>query len=167
MDDDWVWEIANLIRWLKQTFKDFKIERFLFGEIYSNYFLNASEFILSLMEELGYDKEENLNDSSSSSSPKKPSPNSTPLKQTSTYFNSQQMNDSLNEQKSISFHSSSLQLLREDSNSSYTFVGGVNSLFEEECPDEVDSKEHDELSNSHNKDENKDDLLNEFEKKKT
>ncbi len=53
VDDDWVWDIANSIRWIKQKFKDFKIERFLFGEIYANYSLNAAEFISSLMEELG------------------------------------------------------------------------------------------------------------------
>lgn len=53
VDDDWVWDIANQIRWLKQKFKDFKIERFLFGEIYANYYLTASDFICSLMEELG------------------------------------------------------------------------------------------------------------------
>ncbi len=26
VDEDWVWEIANSTRWLKQIFKDFKIE---------------------------------------------------------------------------------------------------------------------------------------------
>lgn len=60
IDDDCVWEIANSIRWLNQIFKDkFKIEKFLFGEIYANYYHLASEFILDLMEELGYDKDDN------------------------------------------------------------------------------------------------------------
>ena len=53
VDDDAVWDIANSIRWVKQKFKDFKIERFLFGEIYANYYLNSPDFIASLMEELG------------------------------------------------------------------------------------------------------------------
>jgi hypothetical protein len=64
VDDDDVWEIANLIRWLNQLFKEkFKIERFLFGEIYPNYYLNSPEFVVSLMEELGYDKSQNDDDS--------------------------------------------------------------------------------------------------------
>lgn len=53
VDDDDVWDIANSIRWVRQKFKDFKIERFLFGEIYASYFANAPDFINSLMEELG------------------------------------------------------------------------------------------------------------------
>ena len=62
VDDDDVWEIANLIRWLNQLFKDkFKIERFLFGEIYANYYTASPEFLFSLMEELGYDNS-NQND---------------------------------------------------------------------------------------------------------
>ena len=63
IDDDDVWEVANLIRWLNQLFKEkFKIEKFLFGEIYSNYYLNSPEFVVSLMEELGYDNSQNDDD---------------------------------------------------------------------------------------------------------
>jgi hypothetical protein len=59
VDDDCVWEIANSVRWISQTFKEkFKIEKFLFGDIYAAYFAQASDFIQSLMEELGYDKDE-------------------------------------------------------------------------------------------------------------
>ncbi len=58
IDDDSIWEIANTMRWLNQKFKDdFKIERFLFGEIYANYYQSSPEFIFGLMEELGYDKD--------------------------------------------------------------------------------------------------------------
>jgi hypothetical protein len=65
LDDDCIWEIANTMRWLNQKFKDkFKIERFLFGEIYTNYCQTSPEFIFSLMEELGYDKD-NDNDTTS------------------------------------------------------------------------------------------------------
>jgi hypothetical protein len=62
VDEDCVWEIANSFRMLSQMFRErFKIERFLFTEIYANFHtLQSSEFILSLMEELGYDKEEQL-----------------------------------------------------------------------------------------------------------
>lgn len=56
IDDDAVWEIANYIRWLNQAFHEkFKIEKFLFGEIYSNYYLSSPELLMNLMEELGYD----------------------------------------------------------------------------------------------------------------
>ena len=59
VDDDWVWEIANQIRWLSQTFRDkFKIDKFVFGEIYAGFHAAAPEFVLNLMEELGYDKED-------------------------------------------------------------------------------------------------------------
>jgi len=62
VDEDCVWEIANSFRMLSQMFRErFKIERFLFTEIYANYHTpSSSEFILSLMEELGYDKEDQL-----------------------------------------------------------------------------------------------------------
>jgi hypothetical protein len=61
VNEDDIWEIANSIRWLNQTFKDtFKIEKFIFGEIYPSYFTNFPEFMTSLMEELGYDKEEKV-----------------------------------------------------------------------------------------------------------
>lgn len=60
VDEDFVWELANSIRWLSQAFKHtFKIEKFLFGEIYATYNGQAPEFILALLEELGYDQEEN------------------------------------------------------------------------------------------------------------
>lgn len=58
VDDDFVWELANTIRWLSQILKEkFKIEKFIFGEIYANYHVNSAELVLSLMEELGYDNE--------------------------------------------------------------------------------------------------------------
>lgn len=63
-DEDFVWELANSVRWLSQTFKQrFKIEKFLFGELYAAYHTGpATEIIQSLMEELGYDKEETDDD---------------------------------------------------------------------------------------------------------
>jgi hypothetical protein len=58
LDEDFVWDVANSIRWLSQTFKEkFKIEKFLFGELYAAYNGQAGEIISSLMEELGYDIE--------------------------------------------------------------------------------------------------------------
>ena len=67
MDEDWIWEIANYIRWISQTFRDkFKIERFLLGEIDSNYIAIAPDFIIGLKEELGYDNHDTDNSSDSS-----------------------------------------------------------------------------------------------------
>lgn len=180
VDEDWVWEIANSTRWLKQIFKDFKIEKFLFGEIYANYFQTASEFILSLMEELGYDKDDHANESSSNS----------PLKNSLT-----KLNDSNNEQKNLTWteketlltsnsskilsqltHSNSnpaLSYLREDSNSNYSFTGGVNSLFEDEFPErsnnnnnDSDQIEHDDLSQNVNLTNDSDKSLDDLKKKK-
>ncbi len=63
VDEDHVWEIANMIRWLNQTFKEkFKIDKFVFGEIFSTYSAIASDFIFALMEEMGYDKDDKLED---------------------------------------------------------------------------------------------------------
>lgn len=71
LDEDGIWEIANWIRFLSQTFKErFKIEKFLFGEVYATYASSTSslaitssqELMSSLMEELGYDKEDKEND---------------------------------------------------------------------------------------------------------
>ena len=185
VDDDWIWDIANSIRWVKQKFKDFKIERFLFGEIYGNYFGAASEFILNLMEELGYDKVDNGNESSSSTSD---SPHASPTKIARTYYGSQQQLNESNEahkskgNKDFPLSSSakflsqlsqtqanSLHSLRDDSNSncSYSFIGGVNSLFEEEATNsnEQDFNDYDEHSQNPNND-NADNVLNEFIKKK-
>ena len=68
VDEDGVWEIGNSIRALNQTFRDkFKIEKFLFGEIYPSYGQAAPEFVASLMEELGYDKDEHSPSSESDS----------------------------------------------------------------------------------------------------
>lgn len=166
VDEDWVWEIANSIRWLKQAFKDFKIEKFLFGEIYANYFQNASDFIVSLMEELGYDKEDNANESTSTT------PSESPCKK--------YLNDSNGEQKEpinanitrLLTHSASnptLSYLREDSNSNFSFTGGVNSLFEDEdrttTYNDSDLVENDEQSQTANLDDG-DKLLNDLKKKK-
>lgn len=167
VDEDWVWEIANSIRWLKQAFKDFKIEKFLFGEIYANYFQMASDFILSLMEELGYDKDDNTNESSTTT------PSESPCKK--------YLNDSNNETKepinpSISrllTHSASnpalSHLMREDSNSNFSFTGGVNSLFEDEdrttTNNDSDLVENEEASQAANLDDG-DKLLNDLKKKK-
>jgi len=70
VDEDSVWEIANSFRMLSQMFRErFKIERFLFTEIYANFNTpQSSEFILTLMEELGYDKEEQLSQLNNNSS---------------------------------------------------------------------------------------------------
>lgn len=70
VDEDFVWELANSVRWLSQTFKQrFKIEKFLFGEIYAGYHDStaASELVQSLMEELGYDKADDDDDSDAES----------------------------------------------------------------------------------------------------
>lgn len=174
VDDDWVWDIANSIRWLKQKFKDFKIEKFLFGEIYANYYINATDFISSLMEELGYDgNEDNGNESSDEEVPKK-----SPTK----LVNSQQQIISGADVKNISSsakflsqlsHSQGVNpqlssILKEDSNSSFSLIGGVNSLFEEEertntC-DGVDHNDNDETTFQPNNE--KADILDEFIKKK-
>lgn len=189
VDEDWIWDIANTIRWLKQTFKDFKIEKFLFGEIYANYFQSATDFILNLMEELGYDKDDNTNNNNESNSN---SSNSSPTKNNSS---TQHLNDSNNEQtkqtnlsqittnttiplsmssKLLSqlTHSNSntaLSFLREDSNSNYSFTGGVNSLFEDEYPErnnnESDLNEYDDQSQNTNFDDG-DKLLTDLKKKK-
>ncbi len=199
-----MWDIANSIRWLKQKFKDFKIEKFLFGEIYANYFLNASDFILSLMEELGYDKEDNGNESNgSSSSSAESSPANSPTKkspQKAAHFSQQQQkqlnisSESLKQKNSNKpfISSSSAKFLsqlsnsnsqttnqnRDDSNSncSYTFTGGVNSLFEDETTDrhvaynDLDSNDLDDTSYLHQSQnlnyKDTDNILNEFIKKK-
>ena len=152
VDDDWVWEIANLIRWLSQTFKEkFKIEKFLFGEIFTTYHSNSPEFILSLMEELGYDKDDNNGDDkdsnsgfdSTSDSSTLASPLATPHK--SPFKNGSQTTNSILKKNAASVSSqltigtsicnnlTNHSYLREDSSSncSYTFVGGITSLFED------------------------------------
>lgn len=69
VDDDFVWEMANSIRWLSQTFKQrFKIEKFLFGDVYAAYHGGAAlELVQALMEELGYDKDDEDDDENDSS----------------------------------------------------------------------------------------------------
>ena len=133
------------------------------------------------MEELGYDKDENAESSSNS-------PNCTPMKKTAI-----PLNDSNNEQATTAkdtiplsssskflaqlSHSNSnqaLNYLREDSNSNYSFTGGVNSLFEDEYPERAnnnnndsDLNDNDEQSqNTHNLDDS-DKLLGDLKKKKT
>lgn len=177
VDDDAVWDIANSIRWVKQKFKDFKIERFLFGEIYANYYLNSPDFIASLMEELGYDQEDNANESSSDIESPKKSPSK-------VLGSQQQLTESNDKLKSVSSsakflsqlsqtQASNIQLssiLKEDSNSSFSLIGGVNSLFEEEeggnTNDVADQNENDDTNNNQNNVE-KGDILDQFMKKKT
>ncbi len=170
VDDDWVWDIANSIRWLKQKFKDFKIERFLFGEIYASYFTQAPDFISSLMEELGYDKEDNGAESSSDTE----SPKKSPLRAVA----SQSEPSDANKPKMVSSSAKFLSqlssepgsgvklssLLQEDSNSNFSVFGGVNSLFEEE---EKPGNDFVELSEASNQPiEKEKDILDEFMKKK-
>lgn len=169
VDDDWVWDIANSIRWLKQTFKDFKIERFLFGEIYANYSLNAPEFISSLMEELGYDKEDNNASESSSEDESVHSP-TIPLNTSDSTGN---------KLKIISSSSKFLSQLsqtacNEDTNSNFSLMGGVNSLFEDDEEVSTDvgfDGQNDEESCSQQYfgggDREKVDILDEFIKKKS
>ncbi len=141
------------------------------------------------MEELGYDKDENTNNNNESNSN---SSNSSPTKNNSS---TQHLNDSNNEQtkqtnlsqittnttiplsmssKLLSqlTHSNSntaLSFLREDSNSNYSFTGGVNSLFEDEYPErnnnESDLNEYDDQSQNTNFDDG-DKLLTDLKKKK-
>jgi hypothetical protein len=208
VDDDWVWEIANLIRWLSQTFKEkFKIEKFLFGEIFTAYHSNSPEFILSLMEELGYDKDDNNGDdkdsnsgfdSTSESSSALASPLATPHK--SPFKNSSQAtnsvlkaNASVSSQHTIATsicnNLTNHSYLREDSSSncSYTFVGGITSLFEDYSQTNFSSQLNATCSNNNNNNnslfndsnendndnnltlanDNTDILLNELNKKKT
>ena len=140
------------------------------------------------MEELGYDKDDN-NDSNSNSSN-----NSSPIKNNiNNNSASSHLNDSNNEQKQIITlsqttaasvnplpklflsqltHSNSnpaLSFLREDSNSNYSFTGGVNSLFEDEYPErnnnDSDLNEYDDQSQNTNFDDG-DKLLPDLKKKK-
>lgn len=197
VDEDFVWETANSIRWLSQTFKEkFKIEKFLFGEVYASYFGTAPELTVSLMEELGYDKDDNLDETNSSanSSPSTSilvTPNKSPSVSnqipTATSVSKNANNYSqFNEQasKELSQSNSSLKLahrlgsfsnptlLREDSNSSNScaFTGRVNSLFEDyNQSNDVDSHENDDYISSQNnedRDRDSDDLLNDFIRKK-
>lgn len=55
IDGDFVWELADSIRWLARAGKDrFKIERFLFDELCPVYESRAPRLVRSLLEELGY-----------------------------------------------------------------------------------------------------------------
>ena len=209
VDDDWVWEIANSTRWLSQHFKEkFKIEKFLFGDIYATYHQILPDFVISLMEELGYDKEDNTDtdDNAQSCSSVAPSttgsPLATPIK-SSPVKNVQQLisnsitanfnSSSSSQQNPIINNFINQSYLREDSNSNcsnLTFVGGFNSLFEDlsqtNCNSQSgfngntnnnnnsifnDSNENDDnnnttITNTFAND-NSDDLLDEFKKKKT
>jgi hypothetical protein len=156
LDDDWIWEIANSIRWLSQTFREkFKIERFLFGEIYANYFMSGGEFILSLMEELGYDKDENnllansnpnnnsshnndenLNTSNRSESAlNKSSPSSRVFlkQQFSPQSSNNQVNNNARKENVYYSMGSCLNESQEDTNQSLSSQGAlrINNLFEE------------------------------------
>lgn len=163
IDEDFVWEVANSVRWISQTFKEkFKIEKFLFGEIYPSFFSIAPELILSLMEELGYDKEENLDESCNSSNPASAS-NSlvvTPNKSPSLLLK----NDNNYSQFSESFSK------EESDNTASAGVSKLNALFEDFCSkNEFEANESDELipsQKNEEKDNDSDDLLNDFKKKK-
>ena len=194
VDDDWVWEIANSIRWLSQNYKEkFKIEKFIFGEIYETYNPLLSDLFQSLKEELGYDNDENTDtddnaQSSSlcSSAPTSPtsSPLATPVKP------SPLKNGQSSLVSSIVTNSSSQHISSTTKNdTSLTFTGGINSLFEDFTSQSQsvfnqgssinassifnDSNENDDnnnttLTNTHATNENNsDDLLDEFKKKKT
>jgi hypothetical protein len=146
VDDDWVWEIANSIRWLSQNFKEkFKIEKFLFGEIYATYHPLVPDFMMSLMEELGYDKENNDDTDDnvqsslcSSSAPTSPtgSPLATPVKLSPLKNGLPTITNNNNPFVITKNHLSQVHL-KEDSNSNsnsfsnYTCTGGINSLFED------------------------------------
>lgn len=55
IDGDFVWELADSIRWLARAGKDrFKIERFLFDELCPIYEPRAPRLVRCLLEELGY-----------------------------------------------------------------------------------------------------------------
>lgn len=55
IDGDFVWELADSIRWLARAGKDrFKIERFLFDELCPAYESRAPRLVRSLLQELGY-----------------------------------------------------------------------------------------------------------------
>ncbi|RNA00997.1 hypothetical protein BpHYR1_043718 [Brachionus plicatilis] len=147
IDEDFVWEVAN---------------SFLFGEIYPSFFSIAPELILSLMEELGYDKEENLDESCNSSNPASAS-NSlvvTPNKSPSLLLK----NDNNYSQFSESFSK------EESDNTASAGVSKLNALFEDFCSkNEFEANESDELipsQKNEEKDNDSDDLLNDFKKKK-
>lgn len=181
IDDDWIWEIANVMRWLSQVFKDkFKIEKYLFSEIYANYFAVAPEFILNLMEELGYDKEDQLSTQQpqQTQSPKASSQTTSPIgstassnkQQRTSLTSSEQTNTEKHQQHQVnhSFSSNNDSMV-----SNYTVLFGVDSLFEEEN-DRNDSDAHDtsnnngeEASQSQKATFDQDDPLNSFIKKKT
>lgn len=164
LDEDFVWEIANSIRWISQIFKEkFKIEKFIFGEVYPSYFGQAPEIILSLMEELGYDKEDNLDESCNSSNPASASnslhisPNKSPSVLSKNDNNYSQFTDvfSKNEQANTTpAASSKLNALFED-------IYAKNEMEPNENDDQLQSQKNED------KDNDSDDLLNDFKKKKT
>ncbi len=185
-DEDGIWEIANSIRWLNHTFKDkFKIEKFIFGEIYSMYYATAPDFIIGLMEELGYDKDEKLNESSEKNEEKDvKSPDSlsaynsshlsTNVAKSPTLPNNSIIEPSTNEQ--VSKNSFVLESARISQNSlnissqQITFAR-VNNLFEEfETKFESEETEQD-YSISQNliclTENSGNDLLDDFKKKRT
>jgi len=189
VDDDWVWEIANSIRWLSQHFKEkFKIEKFLFGEIYATYHPILPDFIISLMEELGYDKEDNndtddngAQSSLNSSAPASASgsPLATPVKP-SPFKGSQPPTLAANNVSSFAASFTSQY------SNNLTFTGGISSLFEDLSSQTIqnsqttnvnassifnDSNENDDnnnttLTNNQSNENNSDDVLDEFKKKK-
>ena len=165
IDDDWIWEIANVMRWLSQVFRDtFKIEKYLFSEIYANYFQAAPEFILNLMEELGYDKE----DSQITSPGKSSQSPSNKQQRTSLTSNSEQNEKQQQQQVNHSFSSNNDSVV-----SNYTVLFGVDSLFEEENDSDVHDTSNnngEEVAGSSQSQKatfDQDDPLNSFIKKKT
>jgi hypothetical protein len=168
VDYDYIWEIANSIRWLNQTFRDkFKIDKFLFGEIYPNYYSNAPDFILSLMEELGYDKEE-TNDSP----PHSPSPiKSPPLKTTKTTPSSSSKNfsnESIKENVSVCDVRDKSLTETETQSNTVVLTGRINHLFEDD-DDQFSQSDNINLNTAElsvNNDKKDDDILNDYIKKK-
>lgn len=166
IDDDWIWEIANVMRWLSQVFRDkFKIEKYLFSEIYANYFQAAPEFILNLMEELGYDKED-----SQITSPGKSSQSPSNKQQRTSLTSNSEQNEKQQQQQQVnhSFSSNNDSVV-----SNYTVLFGVDSLFEEENDSDVHDTSNnngEEVAGSSQSQKatfDQDDPLNSFIKKKT
>ncbi len=180
VDDDWIWEIANLIRWMSQTFREkFKIEKFLFTDIYGTYHHVNPDFVIALMEELGYDKDDGDESSNQALSEKtdtstRSSPLATPLAQTPV--------KSSPSKKNVTVSKFGKHLINEDSNSTLTITpisGGINSLFEdaiEYCsqsnannPNNISNtsnNENDTSNHNASNENNDDDILNDLKKKK-
>jgi hypothetical protein len=189
VDDDWVWEIANSIRWLSQHFKEkFKIEKFLFGEIYATYHPILPDFIISLMEELGYDKEDNndTDDNGAQSSLNSSAPASASGSPLATPVKPSPFKGSQPPLAANNISSFAASFTSQYSNN-LTFTGGISSLFEDLSSQTIqnsqttnvnassifnDSNENDDnhnttLTNNQSNENISDDVLDEFKKKKT